>query len=488
MGNKVPRFVIITKGPYKGYPGFYKGKRAGKLVIELSTGNKEALVDRDSIIAQDSNHEMIDVSPRSAQSDDIVLASPVKFMATSKSPGSKSPRRTISMPKSGSIKSDDIAASIEKFFNSSRKSSKSSNKMVAKAYVEGRVFEKNYIDNEYSVIFRDFLEKIGQQYSTDVINAHLTVLKSIEGDSEGSFQKRTRKLFVVAYMFVIFNQTGINVPYNPTYSDIIRPNDNPEYILAVASKVNYIRDVTVSEFQGVISKVIDALQKLTNNPSMRIIPSQVYNRVQSPIQPRTRKPIRVSLSPLRLNNYNKNLDSEATVFALKKFRETVNHEVKTSVLSEGFKTALQIMTDNVDKPQYILGLKDNKIDFSKELLPWYNFFMFVHKYYKDHHELMTKNIVRPYSNKVLYNKIKEIQVSHLQKGIPTFSPQEYKDILSYLVTNYDTIVSLPHFAIRFKEEAVKLYSNQNIKLQDEAVITLNLKVSHMYNRNISYKM
>jgi len=491
MGHKVPRFVIITKGPYKGYPGFYKGKRAGKLVIELSTGNKEALVDRDDVVAQEGHNEMIDVSPRSAQSDDIVLASPVKMMNTSKSPrsGQKLGAKdypSMSKSRSGSIGS--IVSSLEKEFNisSSKKSSKS-NKMVAKAYVEGRVFEKNYVDNEYSVLFREFLEKIGKEYSTDTINTHLTALKAIELHKEGSFQKRTRKILIIAYMFVILNQEGENVPYNPVYRDIIRPNDNPEYILTIASKINYVRDVSLHVLNEMIGNVIEALQSITGNINLGIIPSKVYNRVQSPVKARTRKPIRVSLSPLRLNNYNKGLDKDSIVFALKELQAVIKREIDTGVSSAGFKAALQTMSGSITNPSYILALKDGKIEFSNELLPWFHFFKCLQKYYKDN-GVVLKKTGRPFTNKVLYHKIKDREVSHLSKGISTFSQPEYKAVLSFLVNNYDQIVSLPSSKIQMAKQAINLYSNQQTKLQDEAVMTLNLKVFYMYNRNVSYKM
>jgi len=57
-----------------------------------------------------------------------------------------------------------------------------------------------------------------------------------------------------------------------------------------------------------------------------------------------------------------------------------------------------------------------------------------------------------------------------------------------LVNNYDQIVSLPSSKIQMAKQAINLYSNQQTKLQDEAVMTLNLKVFYMYNHNVSYKM
>lgn len=452
--KKIPKFVMITRGPYKGYTGFYRGMRAGKLVIILDSSGKEVTAFREDVIPNPSHPVVLTVSKESF-----------------------SPEKRLSEGKA------------------SRSYSSAGRGSVSKQAGFDQQYEMN-IDmpqTPFTVFFTELTEILGISYAyTETIKHINTINNFYESNSSLLTTKESKKLLCIAYIFILFNQQDANVPYNYNFPlDLVRPNDDPSYILAVSNKLGYIKSIDNIYFNQILDKLLEFL-------NLSIIPSKVYNRYKSPENkpPRVNKPIRFSLSPLRFV-MKKKIGSKGqtvqrlSIFNSKEEREKIRKNVRSIInkdkdrMSQSKFNYLTEYTDNMDNPKYILELKNNPdSEKSKFILKYHNLILDLIKIEKNNFYNQNAAPAPKYkSNDDILNKIYKREKERLNKGLEVFKDDnDSKYVLEHLIKNFETIINLSSYKKQKLKAELKVQKGREALLT-EAIIALSDKVSMLTSYN-----
>jgi hypothetical protein len=454
LQKKLPKFVMIVDGVYKGYTGFFTGMRAGKLAIRLDATNSEITVFRHQVrplyANQRSYYSKMSVSPTR---DDLL----------------------VSAGKSRSRSQEQLLGYQQQ--------------------VEGNV---ELPESPFTVLFTELKELLFLDMTYLDTVAHIRELDRFYSAYTSLLTtKESKKLACIAYIFVLLNNNGQNLLYNPVIPvENIRPNDDPSYILFVASKLGYLKSgINTELFNTLLQNILFFFNK-------QIIQNRVYNRYKTPENkpPRVNKPIRASLSRMRLVMKNtKNSKGQSVPrllqFNSKQKKEAIKKDV-VDIVRGKLKSAKSIERKYLE--EYINNI--NNIEYLKKLhtgsnkqrqdyvLKYQNLIKDRLKLEKDkfYNQNVRKEVKFVDQSNVL-SEISKIEKERLKKGLEIFKKDSDSIyVLNYLIKNFDNIIKQNAYKNRELRIQMKLQEGKE-RLLSEAIIALNEKVVLLVNANKEFK-
>lgn len=228
--GKIKKFIIVTKGEYKGYTGIVINVSKGQLMVRLDANNRIIYIPKE------------DTEPLLGQKSEGI---------NSKSYSSRN--------LSSSLKST-------KTFSSVVNSGKSSNRIVSNEFRKGNYFENleeklKKIQNPFLYDTSQFMQLTDLQESFSEENVARDISEIVSKSSLSNKQINI-KLFIIAYFFVQLNKRNMQLPYKASFRDIVAPNDDYNYILNASIKTKFLPKTQADV--GVLKEYIKIILKYLN--------------------------------------------------------------------------------------------------------------------------------------------------------------------------------------------------------------------------------
>lgn len=286
---KIPIYVRVTKGPYKGINGQITSFGAGKFYITLDDINKSRVYLSDDFFTQrtDITQAFINVGKNNIQKFITIISGPdsgknaeiigydgslyvvlfennriKKLPMDSFKIRSDIRQKNLNLDESLSNSYIKNSNKISKSSNKISKSSNKSNKIVNDGFLKNNINDystKSDRKNEYYQYVSDFLSLFEfENITLEQKRFHASQIKNttIYSKELKNIEIIDPKLLIIAYFFLYFNNNGINLPYSPTIQKYKTPNDNPSYILNSSVAMKFIKNYDKSLFDIYLRSVI----------------------------------------------------------------------------------------------------------------------------------------------------------------------------------------------------------------------------------------
>lgn len=442
MSNiKIPEhdFLYIVKGLYKGYECEYRSRIHKGLFLEVvlfSNGN-EITIPIEYVVFVTKLKENLQYFPN--HNGGFILKN----------------------------LNDNTSQKITKEIESVKRTQ--SENSVSEVMVPG-TFSQEYIEPEYvtinnenvlNVFLKEFSDLLGFDFNNTFINTHALQLSNSLDKMNVVLNSEDKKKFVVAYIFVFLNNSGLGYN-NLNIKCEITPNDDPKYIYCMS---------LLTKFISVEYKIENYIKYLLGLLETKIIPSMKSNynktsRIYNNIVTKKYKPMRFPLlNKPELDIITLNVKQKV----IKKIEQDISYFmgeelniVRTDFINnyERYINRENIINNNVI--QSYLNLHKELLEIEKN------------KFYDAPVKYALKNTANVKKNS-FKKQIHDYLYEELSKKISKTKERTDLDILVYLQSNLNKILSLNTYQL---EEYTALLNNEVVNITQKKKI---MNIIALYN-------